>query len=85
MPAILLPISQDYESRKLIMSAACTDEPAIIVVPRTDLDVAVALKAAKNSELPHRFRNNKSHFLFIIDNCLIAVCEVVDTATPVTV
>ena len=37
------------------MNAACTDEPAIIVVPKTDLDVSVALKAAKNSGLPLRF------------------------------
>ena len=39
------------------MNAACTDEPAIIVVPQTDLDVSVALKAAKNSGLPLRFPN----------------------------
>ena len=39
------------------MNAACTDEPAIIVVPQTDLDVSVALKAAKNSGLPLRFAN----------------------------
>ena len=83
--ATLMPISKDYESRKLIMNAACTDEPAIIVVPKTDLDVAVALKAAKNSELPLRFANKKSYFPFITSCCLIAVCEVVDIATPVTV
>ena len=82
---MIVQISQDYQSRKLIMNAACTDEPAIIVVPKTDLDVAVALKAAKNSELPLRFANNNSHFLYIISSCLIAVCEVVDIATPVTV
>ena len=37
------------------MNAACTDEPAIIVVPNTDLEVAAAIKAAKNSGLPLRF------------------------------
>ena len=36
------------------MNAACTAEPAIIVVPNTDLDVATALKAAQSSGLPLR-------------------------------
>ena len=38
------------------MNAACTDEPAIIVVPNTDVDVSVAVKAAKDSGLPLRFK-----------------------------
>ena len=52
------------------MNAACTDEPAIIVVPKTDLDVSVALKAAKNSGLPLRFIK---HFLLSFMNS--KVCD----------
>ena len=67
------------------MNAACTDEPAIIVVPKTDLDVSVALKAAKNSGLPLRFANIcilclKKESI----NYVFSVFEVVATATPVT-
>jgi hypothetical protein len=67
------------------MNAACTDEPAIIVVPKTDLDVSVALKAAKNSGLPLRFAN--IFILFMIKdsiNYVFSVFEVVAIATPVT-
>ena len=46
---------QGYESRKLVMNAACTAEPAMIVVPNTDLEVAAAITSAKNSGLPLRF------------------------------
>ena len=37
------------------MNAACTAEPAMIVVPNTDLEVAAAITSAKNSGLPLRF------------------------------
>jgi len=49
--------SPGFEERKLIMNAACTDEPAIIVVPNTDVDVSVAVKAAKDSGLPLSVRS----------------------------
>ena len=47
------------------MNAACTDEPAIIVVPKTDLDVSIALKAVKNSGLPLRSVNVFSKIMSI--------------------
>ena len=46
---------QGYQSRKLVFNAACTEEPAIIVVPNNERDVAVALNAAKKYHLPLRF------------------------------
>ena len=46
---------QGYQSRKLVFNAACTEEPAIIVVPNNERDVAVALNAAKKYDLPLRF------------------------------
>jgi len=54
---VYVPGTSGYQSRKLVMNAACTDEPAIIVVPNTDLDVAAAVKAAKNSGLPLSVRS----------------------------
>ena len=79
-------ISQGFETRQLITNTACT-ETAIIVVPKTYLDVSlsVAPKAAKNSGQPLRFANicilcmNKESI-----NYLFSVLEVVATATPVT-
>ena len=41
-----------------MFNAACTEDPAIIVVPNNERDVAVALLAAKNAGLPLRFFMN---------------------------
>jgi len=43
---VILPSSPEFEDRRKVMNAACTARPAVIVVPNTDMDISVILKAA---------------------------------------
>lgn len=44
---VLTPSSHGFEDRRKVMNAACTAQPALIVVPNTERDVSVILQAAR--------------------------------------
>ena len=44
---VLRPSDPGYEERRKVMNAACTAQPAVIVVPNTERDVSVILQAAR--------------------------------------
>merc|ERR1712110_11103 len=54
---VLVKGDSDYESRRLVMNAACTDEPAVIVRPTSEEDVSVIVKAAKDANMPISVRS----------------------------
>jgi len=54
---VLVKGDSDYESRRLVMNAACTDEPAVIVRPTSEADVSVIVKAAKDANMPISIRS----------------------------
>merc|ERR1719320_2398257 len=47
----------EYESRRLVMNAACSDEPAVIVRPTSEADVSVIVRAARDADLPISIRS----------------------------
>lgn len=49
--------STDYEARVPLMNAACDERPDIIVTPRTDQDVSVAILAARDTGCPLSVRS----------------------------
>ena len=44
---VLTPSDQGFEDRRKVMNAACTAQPALIVIPNTERDVSVILQAAR--------------------------------------
>merc|ERR1712130_458002 len=54
---VLVKGDADYESRRLVMNAACTDEPAVIVRPTSEEDVSVIIKAANDANMPISIRS----------------------------
>ena len=48
---VLAPSHPQYEERRKVMNAACTDKPAVIVVPNSEADVSIILKAAKANNM----------------------------------
>jgi hypothetical protein len=40
-----------FEEKRKVMNAACTAQPAVIVVPNFDQDVSTIIKAAKANNL----------------------------------
>ena len=48
---VLSPDSPGYEERRKVMNAACTAQPAVIVVPNTERDIAVILEVAREKGL----------------------------------
>ena len=44
---VLSPTSPGYEERRKVMNAACTAQPAVIVVPNTERDISVLLEVAR--------------------------------------
>ena len=48
---VLSPDSPGYEERRKVMNAACTAQPAVIVVPNTERDIAVILEVAREEGL----------------------------------
>jgi len=54
---VLVKGDPDYESRRLVMNAACSDEPAVIVRPTSEADVSVIVRAARDADLPISIRS----------------------------
>merc|ERR1711962_607850 len=43
---VFMPGHKDFEFKRAVMNAACTDQPAVIVVPRAEQDIRLALETA---------------------------------------
>jgi len=46
---VIMPGDQGFEDKRKVMNAACTAQPAVIVIPRTEEDIAVILKVAQQN------------------------------------
>ena len=49
--AFVIPDLQGFEEKRKVMNAACTAQPAVIVVPNFDQDVSTIIKAAKANNI----------------------------------
>merc|ERR1712106_612666 len=49
--AVYLPGQSGFEEKRKVMNAACTAQPAVIVVPNFDQDVSTIIKATKANNL----------------------------------
>jgi FAD/FMN-containing dehydrogenase len=48
---LVIPDLQGFEEKRKVMNAACTAQPAVIVVPNFDQDVSTIIKAAKANNI----------------------------------
>merc|ERR1712128_288589 len=49
--AVYLPGQSGFEEKRKVMNAACTAQPAVIVVPNFDQDVSTIIKATRTNNL----------------------------------
>jgi len=55
--AVYLPGQPGFEERRKVMNAACTAQPAVIVVPNFDQDLSTIVKAVKNNRMEMSIRS----------------------------
>jgi hypothetical protein len=55
--SVYTPGQSGYEERRKVMNAACTAQPAVIVVPNFDQDISTIVKAAKANSLELSIRS----------------------------
>ena len=48
---VLGPSSPGFEERRKVMNAACTAQPAVIVLPNTERDISIILQVARQEGL----------------------------------